>query len=132
MTDDERAIRDVIATWLRATESGDSETVLSLVADDVVFLTPGLPPFGKKEFAAAQGELKRYRLETRSDIREVRVAGDWAFCWTELTVVMTPLGGGAGVRRHGNTLSIFQRLADKRWVLARDANLLAVENPKPE
>ena len=59
------------------------------------------------------------------------MSGDWAFCWTELTVVMTPVSGGVSVRRHGNTLSVFRRLADLRWVLARDANLLAVENAKP-
>jgi ketosteroid isomerase-like protein len=31
------------------------------------------------------------------------------------------------LRRSGPTLSIFRRLGDGRWVLARDANLLTVE-----
>jgi uncharacterized protein (TIGR02246 family) len=128
MTDDERAIRELIATWLRASAAGDTATVLSLMADDVVFLVPGRPPFGKKEFAAAQSGLQDYRLEATSHVREIRVSGDWAYAWTDLTVVMTPTAGGAAVRRSGHTLSIFQRLADGRWVLARDANLLAVEN----
>ena len=52
MTDDEKAIHGVIDTWLRSTAAGDTATVLTLMADDVVFLTPGQPPFGKKEFAA--------------------------------------------------------------------------------
>jgi uncharacterized protein (TIGR02246 family) len=135
MSDDERAIREVIATWLRASAAGDSATVLNLMADDVVFLTPGRPPFGKKEFAAAQRGFDKFRIDATSQVQEVQVSGNWAYAWTELTVVMTPRstesGGGAVVRRHGHTLSVFRKLADDRWVLARDANMLAVENAKP-
>jgi uncharacterized protein (TIGR02246 family) len=127
MTDDERAIREVIATWMRASAEGDAETVLSLMADDVVFFVAGRPPFGKKEFAMAQVGLAGSRIEATSTIREVVVSGDWAFCSTDLTVEMTPAGGGESVRRSGNTLSIFHRLRDGRWVLARDANLLTVQ-----
>jgi uncharacterized protein (TIGR02246 family) len=125
MTEDERAIREVIATWMRASAEGDSETVLGLMADDVVFFVPGRA-FGKQEFAAAQQGLAGARLEATSNVREVRVSGDWAFCSTDLTVVMTP-ADGSPVRRSGNTLSVFRRLPDGRWVLARDANLLTVQ-----
>jgi len=128
MSEDERAIREVIATWMRASAEGDNETVLGLMADDVVFFVAGRPPFGKREFAAAQGGLAGSRIEATSNVREVHVSGDWAFCSTDLRVEMTPAGGGATVRRSGNTLSVFQRLADGRWVLARDANLLTVES----
>ena len=41
MTDDERAIRDVVTTWMEATRNGDTATVLSLMADDAVFQVPG-------------------------------------------------------------------------------------------
>ena len=94
------------------------------MADDVVFLVPGHAPFGKEAFAAGQQGLKQFRMEADSQVRGIRVAGDWAYCWTHLTVTMTPLSDGAAVRRSGHTLSVFQRLADGRWVLARDANLL--------
>ncbi|HEV7589140.1 MAG TPA: SgcJ/EcaC family oxidoreductase [Longimicrobium sp.] len=128
MSEDERAIREVIATWLRASAAGDGETVLSLMADDVVFFVPGHAPFGKAEFAAAQAGLGDARIGATSNVREVQVSGDWAFCSTDLRVEMTPAGGGATVRRSGNTLSVFKRLPDGRWVLARDANLLTVES----
>jgi len=52
------------------------------------------------------------------------VAGDWAYCWTDLTVVLTPVSGGPSVKKSGNTLTIFQKVADGRWILARDANTL--------
>jgi len=127
MTDDERAIREVIATWMKASAAGDTAAVLSLMADDVVFLVPGRPPFGKEVFAAAQPGMAKFKIDGTSNVREVRVVGDWAYCWTDLRVVMTPTDGGPPVRRSGHTLSIFRRRADGRWVLSRDANLLAVE-----
>lgn len=127
MSDDERAIRDVIATWLRASVEGDSAKVLDLMADDAVFLTPGEPPFGKEKFAVAQEGLRDFRMEARSEVREIRIAGDWAYSWTDLAITITPAQGGEVVRRQGNTLSIFERRGDGRWVLSRDANLLAVE-----
>jgi uncharacterized protein (TIGR02246 family) len=131
MTEDERAIREVIATWMRASAAGDTATVLSLMADDVVFLVPGRPPFGKEAFAAAQPGMAKFKIDGTSHVREVQVAGDWAYCWTDLRVVMTRTDGGSPIRRSGYTLSIFRRQADGRWVLARDANLLAVEKDEP-
>jgi uncharacterized protein (TIGR02246 family) len=46
MTDDERAIRDLVATWMKASEAGDVQTVLNLMADDMIFMVPGREPFG--------------------------------------------------------------------------------------
>ena len=43
MTNDEQEIRQLVSTWMAATKTGDVETVLSLMADDVVFLMPGQP-----------------------------------------------------------------------------------------
>lgn len=50
MSPDERAIRDVISTWLSASAAGDHEKVLSLMSEDVVFLVAGRS-FGKEELA---------------------------------------------------------------------------------
>jgi len=41
MTEDERAIRKVVETWMNATKSGDLATILSLMTDDVVFMVRG-------------------------------------------------------------------------------------------
>ena len=124
MSPDERAIRDLIATWLSASAAGDHEKVLSLMSEDVVFLVAGRS-FGKEEFSASQNALETHRIEASSDVREVVVSGDLAYARTELTVTMTPLAGGPGLRRNGPTLSIFRRDPHGQWVLTRDANLLA-------
>jgi uncharacterized protein (TIGR02246 family) len=130
MSPDERAIRGVIDRWLAASAAGDIETVLSLMSDDVLFLVAGRPPFGKAEFAASPSAIETHRIDASADVREVGVSGDLAYARAHLTVTMTPIAGGAAQRRSGPTLSIFRRLADGRWVLARDANLLIPEQPR--
>jgi uncharacterized protein (TIGR02246 family) len=123
MSDDERAIRDLIATWMEASQSGDVDTVLSLMTDDVVFMVPGREPFGREAFAAASREMQGARLEGTSEIRELKVLGDWAYLRGYLRVAMTSPAGNT-VRRSGYTLTILRKEPDGRWRLARDANLL--------
>jgi uncharacterized protein (TIGR02246 family) len=123
MTDDERAIRELVATWMAASQAGDLQTVLGLMTDDVVFMVPGRESFGKDEFAAAAQGMKGVRMEGTSDIRELKVLGDWAYLRNHLTATMTPPGGKT-VRRAGYTLTILRKQPDGRWLLARDANLL--------
>jgi uncharacterized protein (TIGR02246 family) len=124
MTRDEQAVRDLIAEWQRATAADDVDTVLSLMSDDVLFLTPGQEPFGKEVFASASRERTGdVHVEGTSEIEELEVFGDRAWVRTRITVTMTP-SEGEPVRRSGHTLSIMRKNADGSWVLARDANLL--------
>src|SRR5215831_21272836 len=127
MRTDEDEIRELVATWMAATKAGDIETVLSLMADDIVFLVPGQLPMGKATFAAAakaQSGQDAPKFDGTSEIQEIKVLGDWAFMWTKLTVVVTPPGGAQSMTREGHTLSILRKQSGK-WVLARDANMLA-------
>lgn len=123
---DKQQIRDVIATWVRASTSGDLDTVLNLMAEDVVFLLPGQQPMRRREaFAtASRGMTGKMRIEGKPEIQEIQIAGDYAFCWNYLSITVTPLPDGAPKRRAGNILSVFRREADGRWVLFRDANML--------
>ena len=53
MDADERAIQDLIAEWLGATAAGEPSRLRGLMAEDVVFLTPGQPPLrGRERFLA--------------------------------------------------------------------------------
>jgi uncharacterized protein (TIGR02246 family) len=124
MTDDEAAIRELLATWMRASEAGDINTVLSLMADDVIFMVPGREPFGKDEFRRASETMKGLRLTGTNDVREIKVVGDWAYFRNYIEITIVPPSGNP-MRRTGYTLSIVRRQSDGRWVLWRDANLLA-------
>jgi len=125
MQDDERAIRELVATWLSASKAGDTEKVLSLMDDDVVFLIAGQPPMrGKAAFAAAQEAIADIDLDATAEIQEIKVFGEWAYLWNKLTVVMTLKKGGAPVKRAGHTLSILRK-QNGAWLMSRDANMLA-------
>src|SRR5262245_52828915 len=127
MQSDEQEIRQLVSSWMAATKAGDVDTVLSLTADDVVFLVPGQPAMRKGDFAVAaraQSGQEAPQFDGMSEIQEIKILGDWAFMWTKLTVVVTPPGGAQSMTRGGHTLSILRKQSGK-WVLARDANMLA-------
>ena len=127
MQNDEQEIRQLVSTWMTASRAGDIETVLSLMADDVVFLVPGQPGMSKADFAVAaraQSGLEAPQFDGTNEIQEIKILGGWAFMWTKLTVVVTPPDGAQSMTRAGHTLSILTKPSGK-WVLARDANMLA-------
>ena len=93
MTDDERAIRRVVDTWMAATRSGDLPTVLTLMADDVTFMVPGQEPFGKEALTAASNGMGDMRLDGSAEILELKVLGDWAFIRNRIEVTIAPPGG---------------------------------------
>ena len=124
MTDDERAIRQLVETWMTATKNGDNATVLTLMTDDVIFMVPDKEPFGKEAFAAAAEGMADIHMEGRSDIVELQVLGNWAFIRNRIDMTMTP-PNGEPVHRSGYTLTLLRKEADGRWRLARDANLLS-------
>lgn len=132
MTTDEQQIRDMSAAWSAATKRGDIDTVLTYMAEDVVFLVAGQPPMlGRAAFAAAAkaqalnapSSAQRPTIDSRQTIEEITVLGDWAYMRTHLQVTITP-PGGAPFARAGHTLSILRKI-DGRWVIARDANMLS-------
>jgi uncharacterized protein (TIGR02246 family) len=126
MNKDEQAIRDLVDTWLAATKAGDLDTVLSLMADDVVFMVPGQEPFGKEIFEANSLTMKDVRIEGTSEIQELRILGDWAWMRNRLEVTITPPNAKPSVRS-GYTLTILRKNPDGRWLLTRDANLVTPE-----
>ena len=119
---DEQAIRKLIDDWMQATARGDLDQVLSLMSEDVVFMTAGREPFGKEEFAAQTRGLKDVQLEGTARPVEIKVLGDWAYLRNHIDLTMTPKGGQP-IKRAGYTLTILQRQSG-RWVITRDANLM--------
>lgn len=128
---DEQQIRAVIDTWIQASREQDLATVLNLMTEDVVFLTPGNAPMRREDFAAASNSMTgKIKIDGSPDIQEITIAGDLAICWNRLEIVATPLeGNGAPVKRKGNTLSVFRRGQDGKWRIWRDANLLGAPSP---
>jgi ketosteroid isomerase-like protein len=52
---------------------------MDMMTDDVLFMTPGRPPFGKAEFAADSERMKGAAVNARADVREIGVFGPRAY-----------------------------------------------------
>src|ERR1700685_1884894 len=126
MTDDERQIRELVEAWMAASKAGDIPAVLALMTDDMIFRTPGRPPFGKKEFAVNSQQMRDMRMDGRCDVLEVEVFGDRAYVRNHIHITPTR-PGEPPMRVSGYTLGILRKEADGRWRLARDANLVMPE-----
>jgi len=123
MSPDEQAIRNLQQDWLKASANKDLNAVLDMMADDVVYLTPGRPPFGKKEFAAGFETMKQATFQGSAVMEELIVVGEVAYARSKLEISIVPPNGET---KHlaGYPLSVYRKLADSRWVLARDANMV--------
>ena len=130
MSTDEQAIRDLVALWHSATAKGDVDTVLRLMAEDVVFLVAGKEPMrGRHAFEQSlRALLKQYRIESSGEIQEIEVSGSLAYSWANLKVKIIPLSGGPAPVREGSTLSILRKESQGAWVIVRDANLLTASS----
>jgi len=127
---DEQAIRDLVALWHSATAKGDIDTVLGLMAEDVVFLVAGKEPMrGRGAFEQSlRALLKQYRIESSGEIQEIEVSESLAYSWANLRVQIIPLSGGAAPVRTGSVLSILRKKSQGSWVIVRDANLLTASS----
>jgi uncharacterized protein (TIGR02246 family) len=124
---DEQAIRDSVDTWLAASKRGDANTLRNLLADDVMFITPTREPFGKEAFFGDEDQTNDTAMEANIDIKEIEIAGDWAWMRSFLNVTFTP-AGGKPAKHAGHILTIFQKQPDGRWVIKRDANFVQPQN----
>jgi len=126
MGSDEQAIRAVHTSWIDAVNAGDLARLLSLMADDVVFLNPGRAPFGRDGFPAGfSAGHQRSRIHCISELEEVTVAGEIAYTLCRDSLSVTPRAGGEATHLAGHRITIYRKQPDGRWLLARDAHTLS-------
>jgi uncharacterized protein (TIGR02246 family) len=126
MTDDVRQIRELIGSWIAASNAGDLPARMDMMTDDVVFMTPGRPPFGKAEFAADSERMKDVAIDARAEVLEIEVFGPRAHIRNHIHVELSSPGQPAR-RMSGYAMSILRKETDGRWRIARDANLVRPE-----
>ena len=126
MTDDARQIRELIDSWIAASNAGDVPALMDMMTDDVVFMTPGRPPFGKAEFAADSERVKGAAIDAHAEVQEIDVFGPRAYIRNHVRVELSAPGQPAR-RMSGYAMSVLRKEADGRWRIARDANLVMPE-----
>lgn len=126
MGSDERAVRELHATWIDAVNAGDLVRLLALMADDVVFLNPGRAPFGRDGFPVGFSSAHRQsRILCLSQLEEVVIVGEVAYTRCRDSLTVTPRAGGEATELAGYRITIYRKQSDGRWLLARDANTLS-------
>jgi uncharacterized protein (TIGR02246 family) len=126
MSPDEQAIRELHAAWIDAVNGGDPACLLSLMADDVVFLNPGQAPLGRDGFPA--GFLAAHhqsRINCISELQDVVVVGDVAYTLSRDSLSVSPRTTGDAAQLTGHRMTVYRKQPDGRWLLARDAHTLA-------
>jgi uncharacterized protein (TIGR02246 family) len=132
MGSDEREIREAYSTWISAVNAGDLVRLLTLMADDVVFLNPGRAPSGRDGFSANfSAAHKQFRIRCSSELEEVVVVGEVAYTRSRDALSVTPRAGGEATQLAGHRITVYRKQLDGRWLLARDAHTLSpAEEPR--
>lgn len=125
MGSDERQIRELHSNWIDAVNAGDLARLLTLMADDAVFLNPGRAPFGRAEFSANFSAAQReVQIRCVSELEEVVVASEVAYTRSRDALSVTPCDGGEATQLAGHRITVYRKQPDGRWLLARDAHTL--------
>jgi len=125
MKNDEQKIREVHAAWINAVNAGDLARLLTLMSDDVVFLSPGQPPFGRDEFSANfLSAHQQLQIHCRSELEEIEVFDEVAYSRCQDALSVSPRSGGESTQFKGHRVTIYRKQFNGDWLLARDAHTL--------
>jgi uncharacterized protein (TIGR02246 family) len=126
MAPEERDIRAVHSAWIDAVNGGDLDRLRTLVAEDVVFFSPGQAPFGWERFSSNfTAAHQQMRIRCVSELEEVVVVGEVAYTRSRDALSVTPRADGKPAQLAGHRLTVYRKLRDGRWLLSRDAHTLS-------
>jgi uncharacterized protein (TIGR02246 family) len=126
MGSDERDIREVHSAWIDAVNAGDLARLLTLMADDAVFLNPGQAPFGRDEFSANfTAAHQEVLIRCSSGLEEVVVGGEVGYTRSRDMLSVTERSNGQATDLAGYRITVYRKQPDGRWRLARDAHTLS-------
>jgi ketosteroid isomerase-like protein len=109
--------------YVRAINSNNLDSLMSMMTDDVVFLAADAKPVvGKAAVRSwAEGYEKAYRTHWDKPVQDFTVSGDNAIERYNYTSTDTPVAGGKPVVDTGWGLVIYHRDNDGVWRVSRDA-----------
>jgi uncharacterized protein (TIGR02246 family) len=126
MGPDEPKIRQVHSTWVEAVNAGDLLCLLSLMADDVVFLNPGRAPSGRDGFSSGfTAAHQQAWINCISELEDVVVVGEVAYTLSRDSLLVTQRAGGEAMKLAGHRITVYRKQPEGHWLLARDAHTLS-------
>ena len=111
------------ANYVRVINSNNTDSLASMLTDDVVFLAANEKPMVGKAAVRAwvDGYYKAFHTTWDKPVQEFVVSGDYAFERYSYTSTDTPVGGGKPVVDTGWGFVVYHRDADGVWRVSRDA-----------
>ena len=108
---------------LTALRTNSSDSLMALMADDVVLMPPNEAvlkgkPAVRHWYDQLLTQLRTSKL-TITD-REVLVGGEWATELATFEWTLVPVAGGAAVTDRGSYVQVWHREPDGRWLFARE------------
>lgn len=117
------AAKQVHANYVRVINSNNTDSLMSMVTEDVVYLEAGAKPYVGKSVVRPwiDGYFKAFHTTWDKPVDEFVVVGDVAYERYHYTSTDVPVAGGKPVVDTGWGFIVFRREADGVWRVARDA-----------
>jgi uncharacterized protein (TIGR02246 family) len=125
LEEDQKAIGELQQHDIEANIAVDTDKILALRTDDIVYLVPGRAPL------VGQEAVRNYLEEIRRQLadwdmtayeekwQEVRVVGDLAVQWGAINIRARKEGERAESAAVRNVVQVLKRQADGRWKISR-------------
>lgn len=119
---DRTKIETVLSTYEKALNAADTDTVMTLYAEDGVFMAQhSMPNVGKEAVRAAyDGVFQAIKLDIAFTIDEIaQIAPDWAFARTRSGGFVTINATGDRGPEANQELFVFRKQDDGEWKISR-------------
>jgi uncharacterized protein (TIGR02246 family) len=121
MSADIEQINKITQDYKDAVNTGDAESFLETLSDDVVFMSFDEPLVeGKRAIGKWLEEMfSAFNMKIDFSYSEIEVANSWAWSRGPFTYTLVPKRGGESVEVIGKFVDIFRKQADGSWRFAR-------------
>jgi len=133
--EDQKAIADLQRRDIEANMALDTEKLLALRTDDVVYLVPGRAPLVgqdavRKYLGEISGQLANWdMLAYEENWQEVQVVGDFAFEWGTVNIRAMQEGEKRESAALRNVMQVLRRQPDGDWKISRA--VWNIQSPQP-
>ena len=122
-TSPERAIRRAVEEFTRAYNAGDFERLADIFAEDLIDMSMGCPTRrgedARRHFISRVRDTHaNFKPDLEIHIDAIQVAGDWAYEYGSLVVVLSPKAGGEKSIVRQRYLVIWRQQGDGHWKIA--------------
>jgi ketosteroid isomerase-like protein len=120
--------------YVEAINSNDTDKVLAVLTEDIVYQSPHAPALKGKAAVGAwiKGYFGAYATKWEKTSTDMHVAGDWAFELYDYKSTDTPKGGGKPEIDTGKGINIYHHDSDGVWRIARDGWSTDLPIPAPK